>query len=58
MSKKWLIEKYRNDLIELQNSDDEEVAHIKADDILCSVLNIVGFSEIVDEYNEIAKYYA
>ena len=38
--------------------DDEELAHIEADDILCEVLRGLGYGEGVDVYERVAKWYA
>lgn len=43
---------------ELQNNSDTEVAHRKADDILCDVLLSRGFKELVDEFGKLRKWYA
>lgn len=40
------------------NDDDTETAHIKADDILCELLKDLGFNDLVDEYNNISKWYS
>jgi len=36
---------------------DQEKAHIDADDILCEILIKLGYSDLVDLYNRIEKYY-
>lgn len=36
---------------------DQEKAHINADDILCEILIKLGYSDLVDVYNRIEKYY-
>lgn len=36
---------------------DKEKAHINADDILCEILTKLEYSDIVDIYNMIPKYY-
>ena len=38
--------------------DDTEMAHIRADETICAVLDELGCDEIVDEYNKIYKWYA
>lgn len=45
-------------LRELANSDDTETAHYDADDILCEILTALGYTEIVDAYNAIDKWYS
>jgi len=45
-------------LIVLQEDSDREMAHMEADEILCDVLERLGYTELVQEYNGIAKWYA
>ena len=42
----------------LQCSLDTEKAHIEADAILCEFLNELGYQNLVNEYNEIDKWFA
>lgn len=37
---------------------DTEIAHSDADDILCDLLSLLGYNEVVEEYNKIGKWYA
>ncbi len=37
---------------------DVEVAHIRADDILCKLLTELGYSEVVEEFEKVRKWYA
>lgn len=37
---------------------DKETGHIKADDILCDLLENLGFIEVVRKYRELEKWYA
>ena len=46
------------ELIELQSETDTETAHILADDVLCDMLESLGFHEVVTEYQKIAKWHA
>jgi len=39
-------------------SRDYESAHSEADDILCELLNKLGFGAVVDEWNKVGKWYA
>lgn len=48
---------YANRIKEKCHSGYEEEDHIKADAILCSVLKEMGFTEILEAYNEVYKYY-
>ena len=45
-------------LRKLANDTDIEVAHIKADDILCRILLDLGYDEIVEAYDAVDKWYA
>lgn len=45
-------------LKELRQSDDPEIAHQKADDILCTLLGKIGFKDVVAEFEAITKWYA
>lgn len=38
--------------------DDAESWHIKADDILCELLNELGFKQIVEEYGKVKRWYS
>lgn len=40
------------------NQLDTERAHHKADEILCKLLNSLGYQEVVKVYNDIYKWYA
>lgn len=40
------------------DSGDIELEHIEADKILCKLLIDLGFSEVVEEYEKIDKWYA
>lgn len=37
---------------------DTEMSHIEADEVLCELLCHLGYSEVVDAYNKIDKWYA
>lgn len=45
-------------LKEQQDSHDTEIAHSRADDILCDILTELGYNDIVEEYHKIGKWYA
>ena len=57
MNKK-LNEKYLNQMKQLVDIFDTEVAHSTADEILCELLLEMGYKDLVDEYNKIDKWYA
>ena len=42
---------------ELNNCDTED-AHGNADHILCTLLNNIGFADVVNAYEDIEKWYA
>lgn len=37
---------------------DREVAHIRADEALCELLLALGYSDVVDAFEDIGKWYA
>ena len=37
---------------------DEEVCHGRADDLLCEILNDLGYNDIVEEFEKLPKWYA
>lgn len=45
-------------LKDLQSSNDTEAAHAEADDILCTLLDVLGCKEVVKEYKAVPKWYA
>lgn len=46
------------DLKAAQNNDDTEAAHSDADGVLCHLLNALGYSDVVDEWMKVSKWYA
>ena len=52
------VEEVKQKLREEADNNDTEAAHGNADDILCEFLKELGYSEVVDSYNEIHKWYA
>jgi hypothetical protein len=45
-------------LKELQKKEDIEAAHIEADEILCSLLEKLGYEKVVEEWKKVPKWYA
>lgn len=45
-------------LVKLRDNEDTETAHVAADNILCEILEELGFTDIVKEYSKIDKWYA
>lgn len=40
------------------STDDEEMDHISADDILCELLTALGYVKTVEAYEAVGKWYA
>ena len=57
MNKK-LNEKYLKQMNELKNNDDYESSHVTADDILCELLDELGYTDLIKVFNELPKWYA
>lgn len=53
-----LHEKYVKLMQEQTKNDDIEEAHCAADDLLCHLLEDLGFKDVVDIYDAIDKWYA
>jgi hypothetical protein len=45
-------------LKEAQLNGDTETAHADADDVLCELLKSLGYSDVVEEYNKVSKWFA
>ena len=45
-------------LVECQNNIDAEVAHINADEVLLKLLEDIGFSAVVAEWQKVKKWYS
>ena len=52
------IKRYLDKLETIARSTDTEAAHGDADRVLCDLLNELGYTDIVREYNAIGKWYA
>lgn len=54
-----LEEKYLPLMLEAKSKEgDREMAHYDADIVLCGLLKELGFVQLIDVYNSIAKWYA
>ena len=54
-----LIDKYIKRIdVECYNDGDTEVDHLRADNILCSLLYELGYDKVVEEYDKVSKWYA
>ena len=45
-------------LIVEQCSNDHEMAHFNADDILCELLDRIGYTDVVENFRKIRKWYS
>jgi pantoate kinase len=45
-------------LVECQKNDDTEIAHSDADDVLCELLNELGYGDVVAEYQKVFRWFA
>lgn len=57
-TKKINVGEIKEKLKELQESDDVELSHYEADQIICNLLNDLGYTDVVKEYDKISKWYA
>lgn len=44
--------------IEMKYCDDTEMVHIYADEFLCGLLRELGYTKLVEVYDDIGKWYA
>lgn len=44
--------------IEMDAEEDIEMAHVRADDALCELLNCLGYDDVTDIFEKIPKWYA
>lgn len=58
--RKWLAAKDAalEGLRAISEGDDIEGGHMEADDILCDLLESVGFEDVVAEFRKVEKWYA
>jgi len=54
MTREEAVEKLKG----LQGPGDTESNHIMADEVLCQLLNSLGFQDVVSEYSKIDMWYA
>lgn len=57
MNKK-LNDKYLARMEELKYNDDTEVVHCEADDILCELLEKLGYEKLVKAFYALPKWYS
>lgn len=58
MTKSFDIRPYMKRLKEAQQGSDVESAHAEADQVLCDLLEALGYTKIVEEYDKVSKWYA
>jgi len=46
------------ELKDAQESGDIEVAHARADNVLCKLLTTLGYADVVAEYEKVEKWFA
>jgi hypothetical protein len=51
-------QKAKKELEQLETLHDREAAHILADGLLCQLLTHLGYTEVVEAYEKIDKWYA
>lgn len=51
-------QEYINRLKQIQRNNDYEIAHGDADEVLLEILEDLGYSDIIEEYNKVEKYYS
>ena len=54
MTREEAIEKLKDE----QKNDDIEMAHVRADDVLCDLLRSLGYGDVVEEYEKVEKWYS
>ncbi len=45
-------------LSECMKKDDTEIAHVAADDVLCALLETLGYGDVVAEYKKVDKWFS
>lgn len=53
-----LREKAIADIKVEQKNNDTESAHLNADNIICDLLVALGYADVVEEYDNVRKWYA
>jgi hypothetical protein len=49
---------FHDKMVECSNLRDEEISHIKADDLMCEVLRRLGYNKGIDEFECMYKWYS
>jgi hypothetical protein len=58
MTRKEELENIIKDMYILMSHKDCEIAHIKADKLLCKYLETINHKEIVEAYKKVCKWYS
>lgn len=56
--RQYAVAKCKQKLKSCAEDYDTEGAHSDADDALCTLLSDIGYSNVVEEYNKVSKWYA
>lgn len=51
-------EEFYEKMLELQKLNDEEMSHIKMDDLMCDVLKFLGYEKGVEIFDSTDKWYS
>ena len=57
-SRKTLNWYFISNLSKLTKNTNTESAHVKADDLLCDLLDLLGYNEVVSTYYSVPKWYS
>ena len=57
-NKQERIKDYTEKMREIATNPDCEAAHFNADELLCELLEELGYGEVVEVYHEVCKWYA
>ena len=58
MARRLIEETLKNKLQELAQCDDYEIAHMKADELLCDFITKLGYGEVAQKFDAVPKWYA
>ena len=51
-------EQFKQKMKKISKSFDTEGAHAEADDLMCELLRVLGYSDGIDIYQKMSKWYA
>lgn len=52
------VAKLSDELKDLMHAYDPENAHVRADEILCELLELLGYKDFVEMFAEVPRWYA